>query len=56
MGWSARRLVSLTELKRSANYLSQINEQPIGFRSKKLDPGDKISGADIEMGYIVGET
>ncbi len=26
MGWSARRLVSLTELKRSANYLSQINQ------------------------------
>jgi hypothetical protein len=55
MGGSARCLVSSTELKTSANYLSKINEQPIGSRSKKLDPGDEISVADIEMAFIVGE-
>jgi hypothetical protein len=56
MGGSARCLVSSTELKTSANYLSKINEQPIGSRSKKkTDPGDEISVADIEMAFIVGE-
>ena len=55
MGGLARCLVSSTELKTSANYLSKINEQPIGSRSKKLDPGDEISVADTEMAFIVGE-
>ena len=55
MGGLARCLVSSTELKTSANYLSKINEQPIGSRSKKLDPGDEISVADIERAFIVGE-
>ena len=32
-----------------------VNGEPIGFRSKKLDQGDKISVADIEMEYVVGE-
>lgn len=32
-----------------------VNNEPIGFRSKKLDAGDKISVADIQMEYVVGD-
>jgi hypothetical protein len=32
-----------------------VNDEPIGFRSKKLELGDKILVADIKMEYVVGK-
>jgi pSer/pThr/pTyr-binding forkhead associated (FHA) protein len=40
---------------KEANRVPQVNGEPIGFNSRRLEHGDRIEVADIEMRYVLSD-